>query len=142
MPEHVESFGYHLDATVSRQENSVVMVDIGGRRGEMLSEVKKAYPHLQPDNLILRDHYARAQQVPRLTIIDWDFKSNTPQPVVGVLSYSLAHIFHNLPDLDALELMQKISTAMASYSRLLIHKFSKNTNYGNMHAAMIEQFGG
>jgi hypothetical protein len=74
--------------------------------------------------------------------MDWDYKSEAPQLVVGALNYSLTHIFHKLSDLDALQLMQKISKAMAPHSRLLIHELSKNTNYGNMHAAMIEQFGG
>ena len=31
---------------------------------------------------------------------------------------------------------------MGLHSRLLIHEFSKNKNYGNMHATMIELFGG
>ena len=142
MPERVKGFGYDLDAAVSGTDSSVVMVDIGGGKGEMLLEVKRAYPHLQPDSLILQDHYADSQGVPGLKVTDWDFKGETPQPVEGALNYSLTHIFHNWPGLDALQLMQKISKAMAPYSRLLIHEFSKNTNYGNMHAAMIEQFGG
>jgi hypothetical protein len=65
-----------------------------------------------------------------------------PQPVVGALNYSLTHIFHNLPDLDALELMQKTSDAMELNSRLLVHELPKNKNYGNVHVTMIELFGG
>ena len=74
--------------------------------------------------------------------MDWDFKSQAPQPVERALNSSLTHIFHTLLNLDTLRWMQKTSKAMTSHSKLLIQKFSKNTNYGIMHAAMTEQFGG
>jgi hypothetical protein len=142
MPERVKGFGYDLDAAVSGTESAVVMVDIGGGKGEMLLELKNAYPDLPPDSLILQDHYAGKASVPGMKIVHWDYKGGAPQPVLGALNYSLAHVFHNLPDLDALELMQKISDAMEPHSRLLIHEFSKNKNHGNIHATMIELFGG
>ncbi len=142
MPERVRGYGYDLDAAISGTESPIVMVDIGGGQGEMLLELKEAYPYLRSGNLVLQEFNAQIQKVPTLTMMDWDYKSDTPQPVVGALNYSLTHIFHNLPDLDALQLMQKISEAMESYSRLLIHEFPKNLTYGKMHAAMIELYGG
>ncbi|KAJ9292727.1 hypothetical protein DTO271G3_8541 [Paecilomyces variotii] len=143
MPERVKGFGYDLDAAVSGTESAVVMVDIGGGRGEMLLELKEAYPNLQPENLVLQEFNAALGSVPEVTMMEWNFKDPaSPQPVQGALNYSTTHIFHNLPDLDALELLQKISKAMAPYSRLLIHEFSKNVNYGKMHATMISLFGG
>ncbi|KAL1999697.1 hypothetical protein VTN02DRAFT_4148 [Thermoascus thermophilus] len=142
MPERVKSFGYDLDAAVSGTESPVVMVDIGGGRGEMLLEVKEAYPHLQPHNLVLQEFNPDIGRVPGVTMMEWNFKDGSPQPVRGALNYSLTHIFHNLPDLDALELLQKIATAMAPYSRLLIHEFSKDIKYGNMHATMITLYAG
>jgi hypothetical protein len=47
-----------------------------------------------------------------MKIVHWGYKSGGPQLVVGALNYSFTHIFRNLPDLDALELMQKISDVM------------------------------
>jgi hypothetical protein len=120
MPERVKGVDYDPDAAVSETESSVVMVDIGGGEGEMLLEVKNAYPNLPPDNLILQDHYAGNASIPGTGVVHWDYKSGAPQPAVGALNYSLTHIFHNLPDLDAMELMQKISDAMELHSRLLI----------------------
>ncbi|KAJ9244202.1 hypothetical protein DTO169E5_1807 [Paecilomyces variotii] len=143
MPERVKSFGYDLDAAVSGTESAVVMVDIGGGRGEMLLELKEAYPYLQPENLVLQEFNAALGSVPQVTMMEWNFKEpGSPQPVQGALNYSTTHIFYNLPDLDALDLLQKISKAMAPYSRLLIHEFSKNVNYGKMHATMISLYGG
>jgi hypothetical protein len=58
MPKRVKGFGYDPDAAVSETESSIVMVDIGGGKGEMLLEVKNAHPNLPPDSLVLQDHYA------------------------------------------------------------------------------------
>jgi hypothetical protein len=58
MPDRVKGFGYDLNVAVSGTKSPVVMVDDGGGKGEMLLEIKKAYSHLQPDSLILQDHYA------------------------------------------------------------------------------------
>ncbi|KAH8689187.1 putative O-methyltransferase [Talaromyces proteolyticus] len=142
MPGRVKSFGYDLDTAVSGRESPVAMVDIGGGRGEMLLELKEAYPNLPASALVLQEFNPDIGSVPGVTQMEWNFKTDTPQPVQGALNYSLTHIFHNLPDLDALELMQKVSRAMAPYSRLLIHEFTKNKNYGKMHATMITLYGG
>ncbi|PCG98930.1 O-methyltransferase, family 2 [Penicillium occitanis (nom. inval.)] len=142
MPERVKSFGYDLDRAVSGTESEIVWVDIGGGRGEMLLELKEAYPKLTKEALVLQEFNPEIGSVPEVTQMEWNFASDAPQPVEGALNYSLTHIFHNLPDLDALELMQKVSRAMAPYSRLLIQEFTKNKNYGKMHATMITLYGG
>jgi O-methyltransferase domain len=77
-----------------------------------------------------------------VTVMRWDFKDDSPQPILGALVYSLTHILHNLPDLEALRLLKKLSDAMESYSRLLIHEFAKNSTYGKMHATMIQLYAG
>lgn len=146
MPDRVQNLGYDLDAAISDHheghQSAVVMVDIGGGRGELLLDLKHAYPHLQPSHLVVQEFHADVQTTADLTIMEWNFKDGSPQPIHGARIYSLQHIFHNLPDLDALELMQKIARAMAPYSRLLVHEFSKNVTYGKMHATMIELYGG
>lgn len=145
MPERVKAFGYDLDSAVLDTENnpnSVVWVDIGGGRGEMLLELREAYPTLTKPALVLQEFNPDIGSVPEVTQMEWNFQSDTPQPVEGALNYSLTHIFHNLPDLDALELMQKVSRAMTSRSRLIIQEFTKNKSYGKMHATMITLYGG
>jgi hypothetical protein len=41
----------------------------------MLLGVKKAYPYLQPDSLILEDDYADTEGIQGLTVTDWNFKA-------------------------------------------------------------------
>lgn len=142
MPERVEKFGYDLDSVLSGKESDIAIVDIGGGRGEMLLEVKEAYPHLTKERLVLQDYHPDEINAEKLTVTHWDFKDDSPQPISGALVYSLTHIYHNLPDIEALTLMKKLSDAMASYSRMWIHEFPKNKTYGKMHAAMVQMMGG
>ena len=142
MPERVERLGYDLDSAIMSNESDIVMVDIGGGRGEMLLEVKRAYPYLKPWNLILQEYHPDSDCTRDLTVMHWDFKECSPQPIPEALVYSTTHIFHNLSDLEALRLMKKLSDAMAPHSRLLIHEFAKNSTYGKMHATMIQLYAG
>ncbi|OAG34209.1 hypothetical protein AYO21_11654 [Fonsecaea monophora] len=142
MPFRVQSFGYDLGSILRSEANSIAIVDIGGGRGEMLLEVKAAYPHLKKENLVLQEFNPDQTNADELTIQHWDFKNESPQPVKGALMYSLTHIYHNLSDLEALRLMKKVSDAMAPYSCMLIHEFAKNATYGKMHATMIQLYAG
>ncbi|KAH0837425.1 O-methyltransferase [Fonsecaea pedrosoi] len=142
MPFRVQSFGYDLGSILRSEANSIAIVDIGGGRGEMLLEVKAAYPHLKKENLVLQEFNPDQTNADELTIQHWDFKNESPQPVKGALMYSLTHIYHNLSDLEALRLMKKVSDAMAPYSCMLIHEFAKKATYGKMHATMIQLYAG
>ncbi|OAP64284.1 hypothetical protein AYL99_00256 [Fonsecaea erecta] len=142
MPDRVQSFGYDLGSVLESEANKIAIVDIGGGRGEMLLEVKAAYPHLKKGNLILQEYHPEQTNADEVTIQHWDFKDESPEPVTGALVYSLTHIYHNLSDLEALRLMKKVSDAMAPYSRMLIHEFPKNSTYGKMHATMIQLYAG
>lgn len=142
MPERVKGFGYNLDSVLSSKKSSIVFVDIGGGRGEMLLEVKDAYPYLTKENLVLQDYHPDEINADKVTVTHWNFKDESPQPISGALIYSLTHIYHNLPDIEALTLMKKLSRAMAPHSRMLIQEFPKNALYGKMHAAMIQMQGG
>jgi len=141
MPERVVALGYNLDAVI-RSVTSPVIVDIGGGNGQMLQEIKDAYPGLGHDNLILQEYNAAIHPDASIQTIEWDAKGDNPQPILGASIYSLMHIFHNTPDIESLMLMKKLCVAMDSESRLLIHEFSKNLNYTNMHASMIAMMGG
>ncbi|KAL5000148.1 S-adenosyl-L-methionine-dependent methyltransferase [Aspergillus recurvatus] len=148
-PDRLQALGYDF-AAVAREagpSTSTVMVDIGGGRGEMLLEFKEAFPQFTAADLVVEefqfdDDLGHSPQS-EVTLVNWNYKDeDSPQPVKGALVYHLAHILHNLPDLDAARLLQKISDAMAPYSRLLVHEFSKNKNYAFMHASMVALYGG
>lgn len=141
MPERVKAFGYDLDAAIQSAQNDVALVDVSGGRGEMLLEVAEEYSHLKARDLVLQDYHPDVE-TDKLTVMHWDFKDGSSQPVRGAHIYSLSHIYHNLPDLDALDLMKRIADAMKPQSRMLIHEFPKNTTYGKMHATMIELYAG
>lgn len=140
-PERVLSMGYDLDGALAGS-GSTAMVDIGGGRGELLLEVKAHYPHLQAEELIVQEFNADIESVPGVTLMEWNFKESSEQPVHGARIYSLQHILHNLPDLDAVALLQKISRAMAPGSRVLIIEYAKNPTYTSLHASMIALYGG
>jgi hypothetical protein len=69
LPERVKGFGYDLDSAVFGTESPVVMVDIGGGRGEMLLELKEAYPHLQPSSLVLEEFNPEIGSVPSVNTV-------------------------------------------------------------------------
>ncbi|KAL4788321.1 hypothetical protein BJX76DRAFT_353349 [Aspergillus varians] len=145
-PDRLQALGYDLGAVVAEAgpSTSTMMVDIGGGRGEMLLEIKEAFPQFQAADLVVEEFNDDLGDGPAgITLVNWNYKeSDSPQPLQGALIYHLAHILHNLPDLDALELLQKLSAAMAPYSRLLVHEFSKNVHYAKMHASMVALYGG
>ncbi|KAL4803731.1 S-adenosyl-L-methionine-dependent methyltransferase [Aspergillus unguis] len=142
-PDRLQTLGYDLESVIS-ESSTKKMVDVGGGRGEMLLELKDAFPQLAADDLIVEEfNNDLGALIPGITLINWNYKDgDSPQPIKGALVYHLAHILHNLPDLDAARLLQKIAAAMAPYSRLLVHEFSKNVHYAKMHASMVALYGG
>lgn len=140
-PERVQSFGYDLRAALS-EPGAVAMVDIGGGKGELLLEVQEAFPHLTADNLVVQEFNTEIEDVPGLRLMEWNYKQSPAQPINGARCYVLQHILHNLPDLDAVALLQKLSHAMAPTSRLLIVEYAKNATYTSLHASMIALYGG
>ena len=143
-PGRVKGVGYDLDTVLGSQSelSSVAMVDIGGGRGELLLEVRAAYPHLQPEQLVVQEFNAAIDEIPGVRLMEWNYKESAEQPITGARIYSLQHILHNLPDLDAVALLQKLSRAMAPSSRLLIIEYAKNMTYTSLHASMIALYGG
>lgn len=142
MPDRVRALGYDLDAALAGDADSVAMVDIGGGRGELLLEVQAAYPQLGPDSLVVQEFNADIDQVSGVRLMEWNYKEAREQPIRGARVYVMQHIIHNLPDLDAVALLQKISRAMSPASRLLILEYAKNMTYTHLHATMIALFGG
>jgi hypothetical protein len=152
-PERVAAAGYDLGATLgvdaessssssALRDDEVAMVDIGGGRGELLLEVQAHYPSLQASQLIVQEFNAAIDDVLGVRLMEWNYKISSEQPIRGARVYSLQHILHNLPDLDAVALVQKLARAMGPESRLLIIEYAKNLTYTNLHSSMIALYGG
>ncbi|RAL07122.1 putative O-methyltransferase [Aspergillus homomorphus CBS 101889] len=144
-PDRLKQFGYDLGPIIqdAKSRQVVAMVDIGGGRGEMMLEFKEAFPELTEKDLVVQEFNDKIRDIPGITLSSWNYKDpHSAQPIQGAGLYHLAHILHNLPDLDAARLLQKVSQAMNLQSRLLIHEFAKNVNNAKMHASMIVLFGG
>ncbi|KAL2786951.1 S-adenosyl-L-methionine-dependent methyltransferase [Aspergillus keveii] len=121
---------------------STKIVDIGGGRGELLLQLKEAFPQLRNEDLIVEEFNDDLGYVSGVTLIQWNYKDeSTPQPIKGALIYNLSHVLHNLPDLDAIHVLQRIAEAMAPHSRILVHEDVKRTEKAPVHAAMILLFG-
>jgi hypothetical protein len=140
VPDRVCALGYDLDAVLSKENMRVV--DIGGGQGELLLELKEAYPRLKRENLILQEFNADANPRADITAMDWNFKGSDPQPIIGADVYNLMHICHNVSDIECMRLLKKIATAMEPHSRLWIQEFSKSLRNANIHAGMIAWLGG
>ncbi|RAK90755.1 O-methyltransferase [Aspergillus costaricaensis CBS 115574] len=145
-PENLQAHGYDIQAVLNEADSISIprtMVDIGGGKGQMLLQLQAAFPQLQETDLIVQDFNPGIASIPGITLQKWDFKGeDNPQPVKGALVYHLQNLMHDLPDLEAARLLQKIAEAMAPYSRVLIHGLPKNVNMAGAHAAMILFFGG
>ncbi|KAL4789552.1 S-adenosyl-L-methionine-dependent methyltransferase [Aspergillus venezuelensis] len=141
--ERLQKLGYGLDAVLeTAPPDAVKMVDIGGGRGEMLLHFKAAHPELEAKDLVVEEFNPDIGEIEGITQVQWNFKEDTPQPIKGALIYHLAHVLHNLADLDALRLLQKIAEAMAPYSRILIHEMAKKPEMAFLHSAMTVLYGG
>ena len=90
MPERVETLGYDLDRAIMSNDSDILIVDVGGGRGEMLLEVKEAYPHLEASNLVLQE-FEPDFKIRGLTVMKWDFKDGSTQPIRGAMMYSHTH---------------------------------------------------
>ncbi|PWY88903.1 O-methyltransferase [Aspergillus sclerotioniger CBS 115572] len=145
MPDRVRKLGYDLDGLLESATPEILrIVDIGGGRGELLLELKATYPHLlRKENLILQEYNADIGVVPDVTEMGWNYKEDgSEQPVKGALLYSMAHVLHNLSDIESIKLLAKVARVMAPVSRLLIQELTKNAASATTHAAMIVMHAG
>lgn len=132
MPARVGALVYDLNSVMSK--DSMVVVDIGGGQGEMLLELKEAYPYLKRENPILQEFNADTTPRANITAMEWNFKGPELQLVTGANVYNLMHICHNLPEENCHD--------DGPNSRAWIQKFSKSLKNSNIHTGMITWFGG
>lgn len=143
LPGYIKNHGYDLDAVMAGiPDEKAKVVDIGGGNGNTILAFRDAYPQFGPKDLIVQDCYANVDSLPGITVMKWDFKDTTPQPVPGAGIYILQHILHNNPDLQAMAILQKVAKAMTAGSRLFIVEFTKHIGNAPIHASMIALYGG
>lgn len=145
VPERLESVGYDMSAVLAEggPSTSTKIVDIGGGRGEVLLQFKAAFPQLQKEDLVVEEFEDDLDDVPGVTLTRWDYSDeSSPQPVKSALVYNMSCILHNLPDLNAVRLLQRVAEVMAPYSRILVHEARKEKDMAAFHAAMILLYGG
>ncbi|KAL8936525.1 MAG: hypothetical protein Q9216_004888 [Gyalolechia sp. 2 TL-2023] len=110
---------------VSSNEDTALIVDVGGGRGHDMEAFKSAFPE-QQGKLIVQDLPATIDDIKRLVpgveAMKHDFF--TQQPVKGAKAYYLRNIFHDWPDSNARVILQHTAEAMKKgYSRLLINEW-------------------
>ncbi|KJZ70336.1 hypothetical protein HIM_10265 [Hirsutella minnesotensis 3608] len=113
-----------LEANTSKDR--VLLVDVGGGRGQAVRAICQAVPDLPVNRCVVED---RAEVVEEARVsaegelkeaqfVALDFHKE--QPVKGALLYYLRHCLHDYGDEDSVGMLQQIRDAMAADSRLLI----------------------
>ncbi|KAJ5092114.1 S-adenosyl-L-methionine-dependent methyltransferase [Penicillium alfredii] len=108
----------------SKNNDPVLLVDIGGSYGHDLEEFHRKHPHA-PGRLILQDLPRTIDQISqldsRIEAMPYDFL--TPQPIHGARAYYLHQILHDYPDDRCVEIIEQVKRAMTpGYSKLLINE--------------------
>jgi hypothetical protein len=95
MPDRARALGYDLDGLISSRKQPII-VAVGGGRGELLLELKAAYPNrLGKDSLVLPEYNTEIGAIPDTTVMTWNHKEDgSEQPVKGALIYSLANLLY------------------------------------------------
>ncbi|KAK3938737.1 O-methyltransferase-domain-containing protein [Diplogelasinospora grovesii] len=120
---------YDLSWVVSKaseSEGRMLLVDVGGGKGQAIRGVLKATPGLPSHRCVLEDlpevvEAAKKMADPALSDIKFmgmDFHGK--QPVRGALVYYLRRCLHDYGDDECVGILQSISDAMVADSRLLI----------------------
>ncbi|KAL9601564.1 MAG: hypothetical protein Q9219_002398 [cf. Caloplaca sp. 3 TL-2023] len=107
-----------------KEEEEVLLVDVGGGLGHDLQALKDKHPRL-PGRLILQD---KTEVMDQITYPDPVFEKMphdffTPQPVHGARAYHLHSVLHDWDDASCLSILANIVPAMRKgYSKILIHE--------------------
>ncbi|KAL1984025.1 hypothetical protein VTN96DRAFT_9622 [Rasamsonia emersonii] len=110
---------YELGQDVSDSE--VVIVDVGGGKGQALEEIRKAHPGLKGRFVLqdLKGTVPEKVETAGIEIMEYDFFK--PQPVKGARAYFFRRVLHDWPDVRCIEILRNTASALKpGYSRILI----------------------
>ena len=108
-----------LGKNISPEE--VLLVDVGGGRGQILDDIHKSLPDLN-GRFILKDRQNTLEGricSDDIELVTYDFFQ--PQPITGARAYIFCHILHDWPDREAGKILLNTIPALAKgRSRILI----------------------
>ncbi|OJJ45913.1 hypothetical protein ASPZODRAFT_98922 [Penicilliopsis zonata CBS 506.65] len=110
-------------ASVPKEGQEVLLVDIGGGAGHELAKFHARFPHLS-GRLILQDlplTLDRFGPLPGIEKMEHDFF--LPQPIKGARVYYLRSVLHDWSDKKSEEILSHIVNAMTQDSLLIIDDF-------------------
>lgn len=99
----------------------VVIVDVGGGRGQALKEVRTHAPNLK-GRMVSEDRAATLKDnICGVDVECLPYNFFEPQPIKGALAYVFRHVLHDWPDEQAREILrQTVPALVKGRSRLLI----------------------
>ena len=118
-----------LCSTLSPDLNEVLLVDVGGGRGQDMVAFRSEFPSL-PGRLVLQDLESTVSEINTedmesrgIEVLPHNFFD--PQPVKGARAYYFHHIFHDWPDSECKAILKQTVAAMsfAGKSKLLIEEY-------------------
>jgi hypothetical protein len=103
--------------------DEIVLVDVGGGRGQVLEDIRTHVPDLAGKKMVLEDLPKTVEDhVPleNVEFVPYDFLT-AEQPVKGARGYLLRHILHDWPDRICRQiLLNTIPALVSEKSRILI----------------------
>ncbi|MCJ1374872.1 hypothetical protein MMC20_006105 [Loxospora ochrophaea] len=109
------------DDNLQTGDDEVLLVDVGGGRGETISKVRNQRPDL-PGRIIVQDLPKEIEgrvPAPGIEAMPHDFF--TPQPIAGAHVYFFCHVFHDWPDSACRRILANTTPAMTrGESRIVI----------------------
>ncbi|RDW63706.1 hypothetical protein BP6252_11251 [Coleophoma cylindrospora] len=124
----------NLGIGLSKEEEAVLLVDVGGGSGHDILDFHKQYSGIS-GRLILQDRpdvIASTKDFPdRIEKMPYDFF--TEQPIKGARAYYLHFILHDWPDSTCLDILKNLKPALKKgYSKILINEYvvpAQNAHY-------------
>ncbi|PMD35786.1 S-adenosyl-L-methionine-dependent methyltransferase [Hyaloscypha variabilis F] len=109
-----------------KSEDEVVIVDVGGGKGQALESIRKSFPELKGRMVVqdlpevTKDTIESAHLPPSIETMPIDFFK--PQPIHGAKAYFMRRIMHDWGDEDCKTILRNIVPSMSVDSKILINE--------------------
>jgi len=122
------SYDFSWALAASKDNDRAVLVDVGGGKGQAVRAILQATPGLPAHRCVVEDlpqvvEGAKSSADSDLEMADVRFVGmdfHAEQPVKGALAYYIRRCLHDYGDEECVVMLQRISDAMATDSKLLI----------------------
>lgn len=115
-----------VDKLQIETEEEVLIVDVGGGKGQALESIQKTFPELKGRLIVqdlpevIKDTNGSAHLPPSIETMAADFFK--PQPVHGAKAYFMRRIMHDWGDEACKLILENIVSSMSVYSKILINE--------------------